>query len=211
MSEFDFPFLIKICGITNEEDARAAIHAGANALGFNFYAKSPRYIDLARARAIAEGVPAGVLSVGVFVNASEEELIEASSEVPLDVLQVHGEFPPLDLAASFRIWRAIQASDPPAVLDPHIEAHLLDSTSAQFGGSGNTFDWLLAAAFPLRKIVAGGLDAANVAEAIRVARPWGVDASSRLESRPGIKDPVRVAHFVQAALTAFRQPQRVPR
>jgi phosphoribosylanthranilate isomerase len=209
MSELDIPFLVKICGITNEEDARAAVHAGANALGFNFYARSPRYIDLERARAIAECVPAGVLSVGVFVNASEEDLIEASSEVPLDVLQVHGEFPPLHLAASFRVWRAIQASAPPAFLDPHIEAHLLDSTTAQYGGSGTTFDWMLAAAFPLRKIVAGGLDAANVAEAIRVARPWGVDASSRLESEPGKKDPVRVAQFVQAALTAFRQPQKV--
>ena len=109
------------------------------------------------------------------------------------------------------MWRAIQASAPPAFLDPQIEAHLLDSPTAQYGGSGTTFDWMLAAAFPLRKIVAGGLDADNVAEAIRVARPWGVDASSRLESQPGKKDPARVAQFVQAAVMAFRQPQRVSR
>lgn len=209
MPEPDIPFVIKVCGITNEEDAQVAVHAGANALGFNFYPKSPRYIDAARARKIAKCVPAGVLSVGVFVDASEEDLIEASSEVPLDVLQVHGEFLPVHLAATLRVWRAIQASAPPAFLDPHMEAHLLDSITPQFGGSGTTYDWMLAAAFPLRKIVAGGLDAANVGEAIRVARPWGVDASSRLESEPGKKDPVRVAHFVQAALTAFRQPQKV--
>ena len=92
MPELDVPFLIKICGITNEEDARAAAHAGANALGFNFYPKSPRYIDLGRAREIAECVPAGVLSVGVFVNASEEELIEVSSEVPLDILLASRRF-----------------------------------------------------------------------------------------------------------------------
>jgi len=211
MPEVDLPFVIKICGITNEEDARAAVHAGANALGFNFYPKSPRYIDLARARAIAECVPSRVLSVGVFVNAGEEELIEASSEVPLDVLQVHGEFAAPHLAGSLRVWRAIQASAPPAFLDPQIEAHLLDSPTAQYGGSGTTFDWMLAAAFPLRKIIAGGLDADNVAEAIRLAQPWGVDASSRLESQPGKKDPARVAQFVQAAVMAFRQPQRVSR
>jgi phosphoribosylanthranilate isomerase len=209
MSDSAVPFIIKVCGITTAEDARAAVHAGANALGFNFYSKSPRYIDLARAREVASVVPIGVLSVGVFVNASEEELLEASSEVPLDVLQLHGESLPLHFATSFRVWRAIQASAPPTLLDRNIEAHLLDSPAAQFGGSGTAFDWMLAAAFPLRKIVAGGLDGSNVAEAIRVSRPWGVDSCSRLESRPGKKDPVRVAQFVQAALAAFRLPQKV--
>src|SRR5882724_808201 len=156
MADIDVPFIIKICGITSEEDARASILAGANALGFNLYPKSPRYVDLARARAIAQSVSSAVLSVGVFVNPTEDELLEASSEVPLDILQLHGESLPLHLAGSFRVWRAIQASAPPMLLDGNIEAHLLDSPAAQFGGSGTTFDWMLAAAFPLRKIVAGG-------------------------------------------------------
>src|SRR5690242_10281544 len=161
MPEVDIPFVIKICGITNEEDAQAAVHAGANALGFNFYPKSRRYIDLARARAIAERVPARVLSVGVFVNATEDNLMDGSTEFPLGVLHVHGKLTAPHLAGSLRVWRAIQASAPPAFLDPQVEAHLLDSPTAQYGGSGTTFNWMLAAAFPLRKIVAGGLDAGN--------------------------------------------------
>jgi phosphoribosylanthranilate isomerase len=88
-------------------------------------------------------------------------------------------------------------------LHADVEAYLLDSPSTLYGGSGETFDWRLAAAFPRRFLVAGGLDASNVASAIRIAQPWGVDACSRVESQPGKKDPVRVAAFVQAALAAF--------
>jgi phosphoribosylanthranilate isomerase len=199
-------FIIKVCGITSAADAATAINAGANALGFNFYPSSPRYITLQDAQKIAMSVSAPYLRVGVFVNPSEEELIEAASIVPLDVLQLHGNNVPLHLAGSFRVWQAIQATAPPA-LRPDVEAYLLDSPTPLYGGSGETFDWTLAAAFPHRVLVAGGLDALNVASAIRMTRAWGVDACSRVESQPGKKDPTRVIAFVHAALAEF-QTQR---
>jgi phosphoribosylanthranilate isomerase len=207
------PFIVKVCGVTSVEDARAALDAGANALGFNFYYQSPRCLTPARAQQIAQTVPSGILKVGVFVNATKQELSDVGSQVGLDVLQLHGNQLPLHFPDSFRIWRAIQASAKPS---PHriVEAYLLDTptpddASAQYGGSGQTFDWTLARAFPHRRILAGGLDGANVAEAIRIARPWGVDACSRLESSPGKKDPALVTAFVHAALAAFRLPQEI--
>jgi phosphoribosylanthranilate isomerase len=201
-------FIVKVCGITSAADAATAIDAGANALGFNFYPGSPRYITPQDAQEIAQSVTTPYLRVGVFVNPSEEELIEAASTVPLDVLQLHGEKIPLQLAGSFRVWQAIQATAPPP-LHPDVEAYLLDSPTPLYGGSGEAFDWTLAAAFPRRVLVAGGLDASNVASAIRIARPWGVDACSRVESQPGRKDPRRVIAFVRAALAAF-EAQRAP-
>jgi phosphoribosylanthranilate isomerase len=198
----DPSFIIKVCGITSAADAATAIDAGANALGFNFYPRSPRYITPQDAAKIAESVSVPYLRVGLFVNPSEEELIEAASTVPLDVLQLHGNHAPLHLGSSFRIWRAMQITAPPA-LHADVEAYLLDSPTALYGGSGETFDWTLAAAFPRRFLVAGGLDASNVASAIRIARPWGVDACSRVESQPGKKDPARVIAFVHAALAEF--------
>jgi phosphoribosylanthranilate isomerase len=198
----DASFIIKVCGITSAADAATAIDAGANALGFNFYPSSPRYITPQEAAKIAESVSAPYLRVGLFVNPSEEELIEAASTAALDVLQLHGNHAPVHLASSFRIWRAMQITAPPA-FHADVEAYLLDSPTTLYGGSGETFDWTLAAAFPRRFLVAGGLDASNVANAIRIARPWGVDACSRIESQPGKKDPARVVAFVQAALAAF--------
>ena len=198
----DVPFIIKVCGITREEDAATAVSAGANALGFNFYPSSPRYIAPLDAQEISQGVSGSYLRVGVFVNPTEEELIEAASTVPLDVLQLHGTRLPLNLAGSFRVWQAIQATAPPP-LHPDVEAYLLDSPTPLYGGSGEAFDWTLAAAFPRRVVVAGGLDASNVASAIRIARPWGVDACSRLESQPGLKNAERVIAFVRAAIAAF--------
>lgn len=197
--------IIKICGIMNEEDARGAISAGANALGFNFYPKSPRCITPRRAQEIAAAVRGDYLKAGIFVNASELELLEIAAEIPLDVVQLHGERAVLPQSAALRIWRAIDATRKPPAHDSRIEAYLLDSAAPGYGGSGQTFDWTLAARFPHPAIIAGGLDAANVAEAIRIASPWGVDACSRLESSPGKKDPQRVRDFVRAALAAARQ------
>lgn len=213
MPEPDFivpDYVVKVCGITNVADAAAAIQAGANALGFNFYPSSPRYITPLAAREIARAISTPYLRVGVFVNPTAEELLSAASLVPLDVLQLHGDRVPLQLAKSFRIWQAIQAFAPPP-LHPDVEAYLLDSPTPLYGGSGETFDWTAAAAFPRRSILAGGLDASNVASAIGSVHPWGVDACSRLESKPGRKAPQRVAAFVQAALTAFAvMPEVVP-
>ena len=195
--------MIKVCGITSQEDAQAALDAGANALGFNFYPRSPRYVAPLRAQQIAQTVTGRYLRVGVFVNPTEEDLIEAASAVPLDILQLHGRHVPTHLAGSFRIWRAIRAMEIPPP-DRGIEAFLLDSPTPLYGGSGELFDWSLAAAFPYRAIIAGGLDEANVAAAIQIGKPWGVDACSRLESRPGKKDHRRVRAFVQAAQAAFK-------
>jgi phosphoribosylanthranilate isomerase len=194
------PFIVKICGITNEVDARVAIESGANALGFNFWPASPRFISPERAREIADAVPGDYLKAGVFVDASPANLGETAAEARLDVLQLHGQ---CALTGSLRIWRAIAASEPAVDADQRIEAWLLDS--ARHGGSGQTFDWKLAARFPHRAILAGGLDALNVVEAVKIASPWGVDACSRLESSPGKKDPGKVREFVHKALAALHQ------
>ena len=204
--------VIKVCGITSPEDARFAVEAGSNALGLNFYSGSPRFISIRRAREIVQHVPAGILIVGVFVNAGEQELVETAEKVGLDVLQLHGDKYPASIAHSFRIWksvsvaragvgdgtRAFEAAEGP-------EAYVLDAPTPHFGGSGTHFDWSLAAAFTRKKIIAGGLDGSNVAAAIRATHPWGVDACSRLESAPGKKDPKRVRDFIHAAMAAIRE------
>jgi phosphoribosylanthranilate isomerase len=202
----DISFVIKICGITNEEDARVAIEAGANALGFNFYAGSPRYITPARAHEIVTAVQNPFLRVGVFVNATEAQLATAVREVSLDILQLHGDNCPAQLSSSYRMWRSITMDSTDCanrdLTSVSAEAFIFDTPSPHFGGSGKCFDWSLAAAFAYRKIIAGGLDATNVADAIRATKPWGVDACSRLESSPGKKDSRRVRDFVHAALAA---------
>jgi phosphoribosylanthranilate isomerase len=203
LAKAELPFVIKVCGITHERDLETSIQAGSNAIGFNFYSKSPRFLTPARARLIVQSVPGQYLKVGVFVNPTEDELLRAASLVPLDVLQLHGEWP-ANLASSFRIWQSASAGMSHHALDPNIEALLLDTPTPQYGGSGRTFDWSLAVGAPRRVIVAGGLDASNVATAIRIAHPWGVDACSRLELEPGQKDPLRIKLFVETALLAFR-------
>jgi phosphoribosylanthranilate isomerase len=194
----DLPFMVKICGITNEEDAALAIHAGANALGFNFYEKSPRRVSIRRAREIIDSNPGDYLRVGIFVNPSLEEIAAAADSVTLDVLQLHGEDCPC--ISSHCVWKAIGPRD--ATSYP-AHAYLVDTPCELFGGSGNTFDWRLAGGLAVRVLIAGGLDASNVAEAIATARPWGVDACSRLELRPGRKDHRKVRDFVRAARRAF--------
>ncbi len=202
-------FIVKVCGVTSADNAEAALEAGANAIGFNFYAKSPRYITPSQARQIAHSVPGRYLKVGVFVNAEEDELLETASAVPLDVLQLHGEKRCGHLASLFRTWQAASPLADHRSLDRNVEAWLLDAPAPIYGGSGVTFDWSLARAFPGRAVIAGGLDGSNVAEAIRRAQPWGVDACSRLESKPGKKDPALVKSFVENALAAFRVRQEV--
>lgn len=196
----DLPFVIKVCGITNKEDACIAVETGANALGFNFYPKSPRYIAANVAREIMEALPGGYLRVGIFVNPPVEELIGTTNEAELDVVQLHGSRCPA--VSSLRVWQAIGPSDVPERTEA--EACLLDTPINGIGGSGNTFDWKLAANRPFRVIIAGGLDGSNVADAIAAALPWGVDACSRIESSPGKKDRNKVRRFVSAAREAFR-------
>lgn len=193
--------MVKICGITNREDALAAIAGGASALGFNFWPKSPRYVPPERAAELLGGLPGGVWKVGIFVNEPAETVAWLAGELGLDVVQLHGE---AASPAGLRVWRAlpVDAGFRAELLDRHqAEAFLLDAPAgAEVGGTGRSFDWRRAAGLKHRIILAGGLDAQNVREAIRTARPWGVDACSRLESAPGRKDHRKMAAFLRAAL-----------
>jgi phosphoribosylanthranilate isomerase len=190
--------LVKICGITALEDALAACDAGAGALGFNFWPCSPRYIEPERAARIIERIPGNVLAVGVFVDETAERIEEMAAIAGVDVAQLHGGCG----VPRLRWWKALEAREGVAREMEQIgaEAFLLDAPAgAQRGGTGRTFDWALAAGLPGRIVLAGGLGPDNVKEAIRAARPWGVDACSRLESAPGRKDHAKVRAFVRAA------------
>jgi phosphoribosylanthranilate isomerase len=191
--------MVKICGITTREDALAAAEAGASALGFNFYAKSPRYIAPEAAGEIGALLPGNILRVGVFVNESPAFVAAASAAAGLNVVQLHG-----GAGGGIRVWRACRVDEAfgaDSLDDPSAEAFLLDTPSANLhGGTGRTFDWNIARGTGKRIILAGGLDASNVRLAIETAKPWGVDACSRLESSPGRKDARKVREFVKAAL-----------
>jgi phosphoribosylanthranilate isomerase len=181
--------MVKICGITRRDDAEAAVEAGASALGFVFVASSPRYVTPERAAELGHGLP--ILKVGVFENESAASLKDLMHVARLDVAQIYGGSAP----EGARVWKALRlrGSFDPA-LAQGVEAVLLDGPS-----NGISFDWSLVATSGANVIVAGGLDASNVAAAIRTVKPWGVDASSRLESSPGIKDHDKVHRFVEAA------------
>lgn len=197
---------VKICGITNLDDAGHAHRAGADAIGFNFYPASPRYLVPERAAAIGAAISRNVLKVGVFVNSPLDEIGRIAEEAGLDAVQLHGNETDESinrlrelLPANMQIIKAVQST-----LDHQSGANalLIDAAGPEFGGSGRRADWNVA-----RKLVddgmivylAGGLDAGNVREAIRRVRPFAVDACSRLERRPGIKDPRKVAAFIMAA------------
>lgn len=194
--------IVKICGITNREDALAAAEAGAGAVGFIFYAPSRRAVTPEAAAAIAAGLPQNVWKVGVFVNEAAERIAAVAGAVGLDVVQLHGS---AESVARWRTWRAVPVGPDfsPADLGvwPEAEALLLETAvPGHYGGTGRTFPWEVARGAPRKVILAGGLHAGNVREAIRAARPWGVDASSSLESAPGRKDHAKVAAFIAAAL-----------
>jgi len=193
--------IVKICGITNSEDALAAVEAGATAIGFNLWRGSPRFIEASEAARIGGMLPETVLKVGVFVDEAQERVEEIAREAGLDVVQLHGEpaFVP-----GLRCWRAyhVGAGGELAIEGADgAEAILLDTADPGLrGGTGRTFPWDIARGLQYQIVLAGGLDATNVREAIRRARPWGVDACSRLESSPGRKDHERVKAFIAAAL-----------
>jgi len=157
---------------------------------------------------IDDAASAGIDKVGIFVSPTSEELETAVATVRLDVVQIHGSLP-ATLPEGVRLWRALPVADDfrfrPA--GPNVEAYLLDTPDHLGGGSGRTFNWNLAAIDSARIVLAGGLEASNVRAAIRTARPWGVDACSRLESAPGRKDPQKVKAFVEAARAAFYEAQ----
>ncbi len=203
---------MKICGITTAEDARLAVEAGADAIGFVLWPQSPRYVEASLAREIGDTLAAHVVRVGVFVDAPRGEMVRLAEEARLDLLQLHGEEPADDLATLPRpTWKAVPVGPgfvPADALryEGKTAGLLLDNRSgAVRGGTGRTFDWSLAAAVRPRAsflVLAGGLDARNVAAAIKAVRPDGVDVSSGVESEPGRKDPEKVRAFLRAAREA---------
>lgn len=198
--------ILKICGITNQEDANAAMDGGANAIGFNFYSKSPRYVAPERAAEIATA--AGVRRVGVFVNETRGRVEEIGRAAALDVAQLHGEEPPAEYPEAMAVWKAARVSpgfDLRRYEDCPAEALVLDGPAGElYGGAGKSFDWKLVGVSAWRIVLAGGLDASNVAQAVALVRPWGVDACSRIESAPGKKDHKKMNEFLQAAKAALR-------
>jgi phosphoribosylanthranilate isomerase len=201
----DDGMMVKICGITNREDALAAIEGGAAALGFNFYPASPRYVRPETAAEISAGLPAvsaAIWKVGVFVDEAPERVLRIALQAGLDIAQLHGSESPENYPRGIRVWKAIRVRDGqvPETLDGPAEAVLLDGPA-----SGESFDWRNIPAishYTGKLILAGGLDAGNVGRAIQQAHPWGVDACSRLERTPGRKDHFKMAEFLKAALAA---------
>lgn len=203
---------VKICGITSVADAKAAAAAGADAIGLNFYAKSPRHVSLAQAAKITRSVPPFVAKVGVFVNPAPAEVIAALKSLRLDYLQWSGD-EDLELAGLFP-WdlqiKGARVSDRKSIkaLSPWrgCAGFLLDAAvKGSYGGTGKTFDWKLAreaAKLGRPVILAGGLNPGNVAEAVRQAKPWAVDVASGVEKSAGVKDAEKMRAFVAAAKNA---------
>lgn len=192
--------MVKICGITNRDDALAAIEGGAAALGFNFWPKSPRFVRPERAADLLADLAGHVWKVGVFVSEPPEKVSALTAQLALDVVQLHGE---TAWPAGIRVWKAVPVDSEFRAEDLErydAEAFVLDAPAgALYGGTGRTFDWRRVAGLRRKIVLAGGLDAGNVREAIRTVRPWGVDACSRLESAPGKKDHKKMAAFLKAA------------
>lgn len=198
---------VKICGITRVEDAVAAARLGADAIGLMFYAKSPRAVSGDQARRIVRGLPPFVATVGVFVDPAPEEVRAALAAVPLHLLQFHGDETP-EFCTQFGVayLKALRVR-PGLDLIQYAARHagakalLLDAfVQGAHGGTGQTFDWsLIPGALPLPVVLSGGLDPGNVAEAVRRVRPWAVDVSSGVEAARGVKDPQKIAAFIQGA------------
>ena len=199
---------VKVCGITNVGDARAAVESGADALGLVF-AHSPRKVGVEEAREVAQALPEGVLKVGVFVNEEPEEVLRIAEAVGLDYAQLHGDEGPEAVTwlrdRGVGVIKALRVRDEGSIAELEryeADLFLLDAYSEKArGGTGERFDWGLAKSLKGRGniLVSGGLGPENVGEAVRLFEPYGVDASSSLESAPGKKDRKRVRRFIFAA------------
>jgi phosphoribosylanthranilate isomerase len=201
---------VKICGITNLTDAQAAAEAGADALGFVFYEKSPRFVSMKTAAEISRALPPFIMRVGVFVNPPKELVLKAVAECGLTLLQFHGDEPP-EFCAQFGLMsmKAFRIRDTGSLKELpkyKTDAWLLDAYSSDtLGGTGGVFNWDLAveAQKTSRPIfLAGGLTPENVTDAVRKVQPFGVDVSSGVESTPGKKDHAKVRALTHAAKTA---------
>ncbi|CAH1386917.1 phosphoribosylanthranilate isomerase [Candidatus Nitrotoga sp. M5] len=195
---------IKICGITRMEDALAAAHSGADALGLVFYDKSPRYVTLKQAAQLAAAIPPFVTRVGLFVNASAESVQGVLQQVPLDTLQFHGEEEPAFCAQFDRPYlKAVRVKCGVDLVQcaaryKDAQGLLLDAfIEGTHGGTGVSFDWtLIPHNLPIPVVLSGGLHLKNVTEAIKQVRPWAVDVSSGVEAEKGIKDVAKIAAFI---------------
>lgn len=197
---------IKICGIREAEHARVAAEAGADAIGLVFYPQSPRYLTAHAAARIASSLPPFVMAVGLFVNPAESEVRAIMEEVPLDLLQFHGDETP-EFCEGFdrpyvRVVRMESGTD--LVEYAHrfsrARALILDAhVPGQPGGTGQMFDWAhIPRALPIPLILSGGLTPSNVGRAVREVRPWAVDVSSGVESGRGVKDPRKIVEFIRS-------------
>lgn len=205
---------VKICGLTRPEDMDAALAAGADAVGLVFYGPSPRYVAPEQAALLAARVPPFVTRVGLFVNAEPGAVREVLAQVPLELLQFHGDEDE-DYCRQFdrpyvkalRVRPEDTENDliKSALAFPTAQGLLLDAYVAGYGGGGQTFDWTrIPRALPRPLILSGGLDAGNVGEAVRTVAPWAVDVSSGVERAKGIKDAARIDAFVAAVQSADR-------
>lgn len=217
---------VKICGITNLEDARIAVDAGADALGFVFYEQSPRMVSSTAVRDIVDQLPASIDKVGVFVDTPAEEMIDIVRRARLSCIQIHGqEHVKLEniekIKGSMADLKVIYVCPGTELLDGGFSmsgqvktllyALMFDSgTPARPGGTGKPFDWenahgmVQAVSLAVPVIVAGGLNTDNVKEAIRLFQPYGVDVATGVEAKPGRKDPEKVRGFIQAVRDADR-------
>ncbi|MGB8338821.1 MAG: phosphoribosylanthranilate isomerase [Burkholderiales bacterium] len=201
---------IKICGITRVEGALAAARAGADAIGLVFYPESPRCVDVEQARKIVAALPPFVTSVGLFVNAAPQAVREVLCQLPLDLLQFHGD-EDADFCRQFEMpyMKAVRVKAGVDLLQYASEyrtakALLLDAyRDGVYGGTGHVFDWnLIPRNLPLPVVLSGGLNELNVAQGIHTIKPWAVDVSSGVEADKGIKDSIKIAAFVQAVRVA---------
>jgi phosphoribosylanthranilate isomerase len=218
---------VKICGITNLEDARIAVDAGADALGFVFHPPSPRYIDPAAAHRIIDQIPRQIEKIGVFVDEVPQNLRGLAQRIGLTGLQLHLELSRLrqearDLVPQNGVKQYLALGvdsllqfELPLSLGPPLDAIFLDSgTPTKRGGTGKVFDWEQSRSLVGRikqmanVVIAGGLTPLNVLEAMRILEPWGVDVVSGVEARPGRKDPVKVRAFLTVVRDAERKIQK---
>jgi len=196
---------VKICGITRIEDALAAASAGAHAVGFVFYAKSPRNVTIEAAIELCAALPPFITTVGLFVDADAKAVDTVLSAVPLDLLQFHGEEPAAYCRQFGRPYLKAARVRPGLDLVQYAatyesaKALLLDAyVPDKAGGTGTTFDWrLIPRDLPLPIVLSGGLTPSNVSDAVKAIRPWAVDVSSGVEASPGIKDATKISEFIK--------------
>ena len=203
---------IKICGLTREADVAAACAAGADAVGFVCYPKSPRYVERHRLHALARELGPFTVPVLLFVNATSALVEGAREAIPTAVLQFHGDEHEADCARYGAAYvRAIRMAEGVDLLDcerlfPSAAALLVDAPSAVYGGSGQAFDWSRVPGERTKRVIlAGGLNSENVGYAVRAVRPYAVDVSSGVEDAPGIKSAARIGEFIDAVRLADRR------